>query len=38
MSRVMRSVRNVTKGYSGTQIKVREGMRKVFPRFSGSDC
>lgn len=25
MSKVMRSVKNVTKGYSSTQVKVREG-------------
>lgn len=27
MSKVMRSVKNVTKGYSTAQVKVREGMR-----------
>lgn len=32
MSRVMRSVKNVTKGYSNVQVKVREGM--AAPVFS----
>ena len=28
MSSVIRSVKNVTKGYSSVQVKVRNGMRK----------
>jgi hypothetical protein len=29
MSKVMRSVRNVTKGYSNTQVKVRDGRQSA---------
>jgi len=29
MSSVIRSVKNVTKGYSSVQVKVRNGMRKA---------
>ena len=36
MSKVMRSVKNVTKGYSSVQIKVREGMSAgLTPLLSG---
>lgn len=31
MSKVVRSVKNVTKGYSSVQVKVRNGMRDPFP-------
>lgn len=31
MSKVMRSVKNVTKGYSHVQVKVREGMSSTTP-------
>ena len=35
MSNVIRSVKNVTKGYSAVQVKVRNGER-VYPRGSSS--
>ena len=36
MSSVIRSVKNVTKGYSSVQVKVRNGMS--IRRFMASEC
>ena len=36
MSKVVRSVKNVTKGYSSVQVKVRNGMLAIF--FSRFGC
>lgn len=33
MSKVMRSVKNVTKGYSSAQVKVREGQNSLRSRL-----
>ncbi|KAL8304475.1 hypothetical protein RB601_007187 [Gaeumannomyces tritici] len=38
MSRVMRSVKNVTKGYSNVQVKVREGMTAPCVRSQDGGC
>lgn len=35
MSKVMRSVKNVTKGYSTVQVKVREGASELAPAAVG---
>ena len=36
MSKVVRSVKNVTKGYSHVQVKVRNGMRHARAKYSAA--